>query len=319
MESAGNPPMEISPDATHVRRRDRSIRLAVATSLLSKAGTAGLQLLAIPIAIRVLGRAEFGIYTSVTLTLTTVSLFEVGVGPALAHGLAKASAAGDRGQARTLASTAFFVMLAVALLVGLVASAVLSSLPVARLYGDAFAGQESVLRPALWIGLGLFLLLFLLNLTERIREGYLEIATTNACGAAGNILAALAVAIGVRFVPEVWFLVVAIHGSLVLAKLLNTALLWKRHPEVIPSWRGFHPGIARLLMGDGSGIFDLLPDHRHRGIQRGRLDGRARWWSCGGGPLRSLRESHDHAGRIRPDDQHADLACGGGGSCPGGS
>lgn len=243
--------METAPDTTHVHRRDRSIRLAVATSLLSKAGTAGLQLLAIPIAIRVLGRAEFGIYTSVTLTLTTVSLFEVGVGPALAHGLAKASASGDRDQARTLASTAFFVMLAVALLVGLVAGAVLSTLPVVRLYGDAFAGQESVLRPALWTGLGLFLLLFLLNLTERIREGYLEIATTNACGAAGNLLAALAVGIGVHYVPQVWFLVLAIHGSLVIAKLANTALLWRKRPEVIPSWNWFRPGIARHLMGDG--------------------------------------------------------------------
>lgn len=243
--------MEISPDASHVRRRDRSIRLAVATSLLSKAGTAGLQLLAIPIAVRVLGRAEFGIYTSVTLTLTTVSLFEVGVGPALAHGLAKASASADRDQARALASTAFFVMVAVALVVGLVASAVLSFMPVANLYGEAFAGQEGVLRPALWAGLGLFLLVFLLNLTERIREGYLEIATTNACGAAGNVLAALAVGIGVRFMPQVWFLVLAIHGSLALAKLVNTGLLWRKHPEVMPSWKWFRPGMARLLMGDG--------------------------------------------------------------------
>lgn len=243
--------MELSRDHENGKRRDRSIRLAVATSLLSKVGTAALQLLAIPIAIRVLGRAEFGLYTSVTLTLTTVSLFEVGVGPALAHGLAKASTTGDRDQSRILASTSFFLMLGIALLVALVAGTVLSAMPIERLYGEAFTGQDAVLRPALWTGLGLFLLLFLLNLTERIREGYLEVATTNACGAVGNVLAAIVVGVGVWYVPQVWFLVLAIHGSLVIAKLANTGLLWRKRPDMIPSLKFFRPGIAKHLLGDG--------------------------------------------------------------------
>ena len=79
-------------DDTHAARRDRSIRLAVVTSFLSKAGTALFQLLSIPIAVRVLGKEEFGIYSAVNVTLGTVSLLQVGIGPALAHGLSKARA-----------------------------------------------------------------------------------------------------------------------------------------------------------------------------------------------------------------------------------
>jgi len=74
----------------HATRRSRSIRLAVVTSFLSKAGTVLLQLLSIPIAVRVLGRQEFGLYTTVNLTLSTVALLQVGVGPALTHGLTRA-------------------------------------------------------------------------------------------------------------------------------------------------------------------------------------------------------------------------------------
>ena len=70
-------------------RRDRSIRLAVLTSILSKGGTALLQLLAIPLAVRVMGREEFGLYTCVELTLSTIVLLEVGV-----HGR-RAAALGD--------------------------------------------------------------------------------------------------------------------------------------------------------------------------------------------------------------------------------
>lgn len=235
----------------HAARRDRSIRLAVVTSFLSKAGTALLQLLALPIAIRVLGREEFGLFTTVTLTLTTVSLLQVGVGPALAHGISGANATGDDERRRELASTAFFMMVGIALVAGLALASVLLTVSLPTIFGSGYEGMEGMMRPALWLGLGIFLLLFVLNLTERLREGQLEVARTNLWGAAGNLLAAGVVGVGVFFIPEVWFLVLAVHGSLVVAKLANTADLWIRHPVLVPKLRGFRWPVARHLFGDG--------------------------------------------------------------------
>lgn len=244
--------MEPSPqNPEHAARRNLSIRSAVLTSFLSKAGTALLQLLAIPIAIRVLGREEFGLFTTVTLTLTTVSLLEVGVGPALAHGVARANAMGDTVRRRELASTAFLMMAVIALLAGALLAAVLIKVPLPVLFGDGYAGREAAMRPALWLGLGLFLMLFLLNLSERLREGQLEVAKTNLWGALGNLVAAAAVGIGVLFVPQVWFLVLAVNGSVVLAKLANTATLWWKHPDFIPKWQAFRMPLARHLFRDG--------------------------------------------------------------------
>ncbi|MEM1083413.1 MAG: oligosaccharide flippase family protein [Verrucomicrobiota bacterium] len=237
----------------HADRRDRSIRLAVVTSFLSKGGTALLQFLAIPIAVRVMGREEFGVYTSVSLALATVALLEIGIGPALAHGLSKARAEEDREAGRTLASTAFFMMLGLALLAGALLATVLSTIPVTTIFGQEFESSESVMRPALWLGLGLFLMLFVLNLTDRLREGLLEVDRTNTWGAIGNVLAAVTVVVGVGIfrMSEVWFLVLAIHGSVVVAKLCNTVTLWRRHPDLIPSPRLIRPAMARHLFGDG--------------------------------------------------------------------
>ncbi len=243
--------MPASSTAETARHRDRSIRLAVVTSFVSKFGTILLQLLSIPIAIRVLGRAEFGLYTTVNLALTTIALLEVGVGPALTHGLSRARAAGDELKQRELGSTAFFLMTGIALIAGLAIAAVLLVVPLPQLFGSSFAGKESVLRPALWVGLGLFLLLFVLNLTERIREGHLEVASNNLWGAAGNVMAATCVAVGVWFIPEVWFLVIAVHGSMVLSKFCNTAALWKKHPLMVPSLKFARPSTARHLFTDG--------------------------------------------------------------------
>lgn len=235
----------------HARHRSRSIRLAVVTSFVSKAGTILLQLLAIPIAVRVLGRGEFGLYTTVNLTLSTMALLEVGVGPALAHGLSKARAAGNEERQRELGSSAFFMVAGIALIAGLVLAAVLLTIPLTTLYGAEFSGRESALRPALWVGLGLFLCILLLNLTERIREGHLEVAVNNLWGAAGNVLAATMVGVGVWWLPEVWYLVIAVHGSMVFCKLCNTIALWRKHPLMLPAPRGFRMQVARSLFADG--------------------------------------------------------------------
>ena len=235
----------------HATRRSRSIRLAVVTSFLSKAGTVLLQLLSIPIAVRVLGREEFGLYTTVNLTLSAVALLQVGVGPALTHGLTRARAAGDGTRQRELGSTAFFLMTGIALMAGLALAALLLLIPLPAIYGESFAGKEIAFRPALWTGVGLFLLLFVLNLTERVREGHLEVASNNLWGAAGNVMAALFVGVGVWWVPQVWFLVIAIHGAMVLGKLCNTLALWRKHPLMFPSPRYFRPAEARHLFSDG--------------------------------------------------------------------
>ncbi|WP_035605457.1 oligosaccharide flippase family protein [Haloferula sp. BvORR071] len=237
--------------AAHAAHRDRSIKLAVVTSFLSKAGTALFQLLSIPLAARVLGREEFGLYTTVNMTLAMVALLQIGVGPSLAHGLSAAKAKGDGKQAGELASTAFFVMIGMALLAGLILASLLLLVPLPQLFGQGFAGKESALRPALWVGLGLFLLLFVLNLTERVREGLLEASVNNIWGALGNVLAAIAVGTGIFFIPQVWYLVLAVHGSVVTAKVCNTAALWRKHPEIRPAWAQFRPAIGKHLFSDG--------------------------------------------------------------------
>lgn len=233
-------------------RRDSSIRRAVLTSFLSKGGTFLLQLVALPAALRVMGREEFGIFGAVSTALATVHLLEIGIGPALAHGISKAGATGDRALQQRLASTAFFLVLGIAWIAGLAAAGVLMSFSVPTLFGPDFAGSEGVMRPALWLGLGLFLAMVVLNLTERLREGLLEVAHSNTWGAAGNLLAAGAVGAVVWVRPEVWLLVLAVHGSMVVAKVANTWSLWRGHPDVRPRRRAFDRGLLRHLIGDGA-------------------------------------------------------------------
>lgn len=231
--------------------RDRSIREAVLTSCLSKAGTALLQLCALPVAMRVLGWEEFGLYASVAGLLMVVQLFEVGLGPALVHDLSRAAAGGERSQERRLSSTSFFLLLALTLAGGTLMALVIALVPLERLFGARFAPFEATLRPALWTGLGLFILTLLLNHTDRLREGHLESRINNAWGAAGNFLAAAAVGIGVWVLPSVSFLLLAVYGSQVLARLGNTLALWRQRPWLIPRLRHVHWALSGKFVSDG--------------------------------------------------------------------
>lgn len=239
-------------------RRDRSIRAAILTSFLSKGGTALLQLVSIPVAVRVLGRAEFGLYTSVNLVLSTVLLFQIGIGPALAHGLANAGE--HTATRRRLASTATGLALLLALAATVLLAIILLTVPYSTLLGDQYAGKEAALRPALWLGTAMLGLILLLNLTDRLREGCLETHTNNIWGAIGNVCSATAVGFGVLKFPQVWFLVLAIYGSQIIAKAANTLTLWKRHPDLRPHFRAWHGPTARHLFSDGMAfsVYSLL-------------------------------------------------------------
>jgi O-antigen/teichoic acid export membrane protein len=238
-------------DAHNKHRRNRAIRWAVATSLMSKAGTALLQLIAIPIAIRTLGLELFGIYSTIAMGIYIVMLLQVGIGPALTHGISSALARGSRPQERAYYTTAFFIILALAAAGATIVSCILTFVPIPVLFGKEYAPHAEIMRPALWLGLAIIMCQFVLSHTERTREGYLEANINNAWGAAGNFLGAFALAFGISSFPTIEYLLLCIFASNVLAKIGNTIHLLIQRPWLFPFPRLFQRNIARSLFSDG--------------------------------------------------------------------
>ena len=238
-------------DAAQAPRRDRAIRSAVIMSLVCKGGTALLQLVALPIAMRVLGWEKFGLYASVGAILMAVQLLEVGLGPALAHGLSKAAANRDRDRERRLYATSFWMMAVILAFGTLAMVAFIAFTPVSRMFGEKFVPYTDELLPALWSGLILFIGSVFLGHTDRVREGYLEVRTTYLWGAGANFIAALAVGAGVWFVPSVSYLLFAVYGSQLLGKLGNPVHLWHQRPWLRPTFRAWDGSLVRSFLLDG--------------------------------------------------------------------
>jgi O-antigen/teichoic acid export membrane protein len=238
-------------DPSGSTRRNRAITSAVLTSLASKVGTVLLQFVSIPIAYRVLGETTFGIYSTIAISIGTVILFQIGIGPALTHGISRALTSEDRLLEKQYFSTSWFLLVALTLIGGLIAGAVLTFVPLTAFFGEKYSGLEPQLLPGLWLALGIILLEFILSHTERAREGFLQVHINNSFGAAGNVLGAITIAAGIPFFPTVEFLILAIFGTRALARVANTAHLFWQRPDLAPKLSLFRRPLANEMLSDG--------------------------------------------------------------------
>jgi len=231
--------------------RDRSLRLAVITSLISKVGTIVLRLVSIPIAVHLLGMEMFGVYTAITMAVGMIDMLHIGIGPALTKALAKAVARGDRETERTVFGTSILLSLGLTAIAATVAALLLFNVPIPGLFGEKFAPVQDTMFRAALLGLVIIQIEMMCIPFEMGRDGYQETRFTNAWGAAGNVFGALLLLGGIWFFPTIEFLLIAVNGSIALAKLGNTCHLLIQRPYLFPRFSLFRKSLVPSLAKDG--------------------------------------------------------------------
>lgn len=239
-----------STDSDQAAHRDRTIRLAVITSLISKVGTIVLRLVSIPIAMRVLGIEEFGVYAAITLAVGMIDMLHVGIGPALTREISRAVAKNDRKRERAVFATCVILSTALTLVAAVVASLLLWHIPIPRLFGQEFAPLQDVMFRAAWIGIAILVIEAICITFEMARDGYMETRYNNAWGAGGNVFSALLLLGGIWFFPSIEFLLIAVNGSIVAAKLGNTIHFLCQRRYLFPKFSLFRFGMVPELLKD---------------------------------------------------------------------
>ncbi len=231
--------------------RDRSLRLAVITSLISKVGPIVLRLVSIPIAIHLLGMELFGVYTAITMAVGMIDMMHIGIGPALTKSLTRAVTRGDRELEKTVFATSILLSIGFTLLAATAALLLLFNVPIPTLFGKDFAPVSETMFRAALLGLLIIQVEMVCIPFEMGRDGYQETRFTNAWGAAGNVFGALTLLIGIWFFPTIEFLLIAVNGSIALAKLGNTCHLLIQRPYLFPRFQLFRRKLVPSLAKDG--------------------------------------------------------------------
>ena len=122
--------------------------LAMIGSFISKVSGLALQAIAIPLVYHSLGQHRYELYLLLTAALATIGLAQLGAGPGLTQGVARANALGEHKTEGLLLSGAFRLTGLAALIGGSIVLGVIHFFPPDRLFGSAFIDDQAEILTA---------------------------------------------------------------------------------------------------------------------------------------------------------------------------
>jgi len=245
-------------DAPAATSRNRSLIYATASSGLAKIISVLLNMITIPIVVRVLGPDGYGLWTIITSIASFLVFADFGLSNGLVTVISEANGKRDRQTAIHAVSTTFFVLLGLAIVCTLAVAAISPHIPWASLLNLT----HSRLAPEVPAAVTWFLLLEIAIvpalISQKVQIGYQEMHWTNTWQILGSILSFL----GVLFAAwKGWRLVdfiILFEIGPIFAQIVSSFVLFaKRRPWLAPKLSAFNWIGVRNLGGTG-GVFVLL-------------------------------------------------------------
>lgn len=250
-------PLE-EPSKPDARNRMRRLKQGAASSVVSKGVALVVNLISIPITIRYLGPEDFGIWATISTTLSMLLVLDLGVANSLTNFVSEAYARDDRDHASTYATTALGIVLSVSLLLAGVAWCLWPSLDWNRLFHLSSASKASTVGRAVAAALAIFLSGLPAALAPKILGGYQEIRTANLFTAAGSLLNLVSIIVLVHLHAGLVALVTASSAALVGANLLALCWIFFFHKRwLMPRLKHLKVATARRIVQSGSEFFVL--------------------------------------------------------------
>ena len=240
------------------RERYRRLTLTALASMSAKGVKVLTALVSVPLTINYLGTERYGLWMTIGSLVTVLAFADLGVGNGLLNAISEADGRDDRALASRYVSSAFFMLLGVALLLAATLAAFYPLIDWGRIFNVSSASAVAEAGPAAAVFLGCFLISLPAGVVQRVQLGYQEGFTNSLWEAAGSVLGL----IGILFVTHsragLPWLVLAMAGGPTLALVLNGVVLFtRRRPYLRPSLARADRGIAVQLFRVGMLFFVL--------------------------------------------------------------
>ena len=246
---------EASTSTSIADKRYVRILEAGVSALLSKGATLLVNLISLPIAVRYLGPVQFGIYATISTTLSLFLVLDLGIANSLTNLISEAYAREDRRLAAAGFTTAFWMMIGIAAVLGLVGWVVWPYVPWDRIFNVGSLGG-GIAAYAAGVAYVVFLLGMPTGLVTKLLAGYQELRTANLFSGIGSIASLAGVVLVTRLHGSLAVLVGASVGSLVAANALCLVWVWIFHRPWLTPWPSSINRVAgRRLLRSGSEFF----------------------------------------------------------------
>lgn len=238
-------------------RRYRGIVAAGTSALISKGAVLLVNLISLPIAVRYLGPIKFGVWATISTSLSLLIVLDLGIANTLTNLISEAYAQDDTDTASVYASTAFWLMVAVAGVLGLVGWLTWPFLNWEYIFHVSASARSTVSR-SVAVAYAVFLVGMPAGLSAKLLGGYQELRIANLFSAVGSLGSLIGVLLVVRLHGGLPVLVGASSGTVVLSSVACLLWIWLYHkPWLMPWPRRISLSVSRRLMHSGSGFFLL--------------------------------------------------------------
>lgn len=248
---------DLSTDSSRSRERWRRIALAALGSGLFRVVSILGTIVTVPLIVGYSGSGGYGLLAVVTTLATLLAFSDLGIGSGLVTELAKSRGSSDGTDAQSLISSAAFILVCVALALGVVVALIIPLVPWAAVLGAPPANAPDA-TPSMVVFAVCFLLGIPAGLAQRVHLGLQEGLQASLWSLVGAVLAIVTTLIAVSQHASVPWLVAAAVGSTTLAGVANCVALFWRRPELRPRVLAVNSAVIRRLARTGLLFFVLV-------------------------------------------------------------
>ncbi|MEO6080232.1 MAG: hypothetical protein ABIQ86_10690 [Steroidobacteraceae bacterium] len=241
----------------HGEKRSALYRLAIISSGVSKVFGLALQALAVPLIFRSLGELHYNLYTALTAILSTIVLVQMGAGPGLTKGIARANAIGNREQEAALMRAAFRLAAGAALIGCSVLLAVVHQVPIGTLFNDTFVPYSDEIIATTDLCVMLLAIQVLAGVVDSALAGYQEQVYTNLAAMLANIASLVLLIIVCSGQPTIFQIVMVVFGVPTFFRILNLGFLAARRTYLLSNFFGSASGSYKVLLMVGLGFWGI--------------------------------------------------------------
>lgn len=233
------------------------LRWAMIGSASSKVSGLALQAIAIPLVYHSLGQHRYALYLLVTAALAAMSLAQLGAGPGLTQGLARANAAQLRTEEASLLNAAFRLTGIGTLLGGGAILLVIHLVPPDRLFGAAFAADRQEILVSADVCVFILMAMMLAGVVDSALAGYQEQVFSSIGSMVGNLVSVGLLVLVCRHEPTITTVVLVLFGVPTLSRAANLAALYRRRPYLMAGMLHSCRGFYRQLLNVGLAFWSI--------------------------------------------------------------
>jgi O-antigen/teichoic acid export membrane protein len=241
-------PFSSSTVAERSTERYRRAGLTMLASFAAQGTTTLTTLVSVPLALGYLGTERYGLWMSAVSLVAIVAAADLGIGNGLLNAIAEAHGKEDRRLAGQYASSAFFLLSAVAVALGATVALLRPFVPWAQVLNATSSSVSSDTEPVVLILLGCSFLTLPFGVAARIHMGYQEGFVNGFWQALGSIVGLLGLLTALLFRMSMAWLVLGLAVGPLLGAMSNLAGLAVGRNWLMPRWSAVRRrAVLRLL------------------------------------------------------------------------